>query len=209
MTTSVFELDSYTVLANPTGVLNLPSVGSEHPSLRHVGGFVVFGPDGQPVAYRDDSAPRLRPDFQVWGDDLKQERLLFIEPLEPGSRRSYRVSAGEAVIGELQGPSKGGLLARPWQLQGPGGEELAQLKDTSFGQRLRRGLGRAKHESLRIDASDSEPPVFLLRQEDPVRYMLRVMIPEDCKLDRRMILASALVVPAVEGFTDYLAGDTR
>lgn len=209
MAPSIFELDSYTVLANPTGVLNLPSVGSENPALRHVGGFVVFGPDGSPAAYRDDSAPRLRPDFEVWSDDLKQERLLHVQPKERDGVTGYAIQAGEETVGELWPPRSRGLLAKPWSVHGPDGTTLGTLGDTKWNHRLKRGLGRAEAESLQLEGLADPRPVFLLRQADPLRYMLRVVIPEGTAWDRRLILACALVMPAVEGFTAFLAGDRR
>jgi hypothetical protein len=209
MSSPIFELDAYTILANPTGVLNLPSVGSEHPSLRHVGGFVVFGPDGSPAAYRDDSAPRLRADFEIWSDDLKQERLLHVQPVEREGRTAYAVRAGEESVGELLPPRSRGLLARPWQVNAPDGASLGTLGDTKWTRRLQRGLGRARGESLELVGPADPRPVFLLRQADPLRYMLRVVIPKDSAWDRRLVLACALVMPAVEGFTAFLADDRR
>jgi len=209
MANAIFDLDSYTVLANPTGVLNLPSVGSENPALRHVGGFVVFGPDGSPVAYRDDSAPRLRADFEIWSDDLKQEQLLHVQPRERDGRTSYAVHAGDDPVGELWPPPSRGLLAKPWSVHDAGGTTLGTLGDTKWSHRLKRGLGRAEAESLQLVGVADPRPVFFLRQADPLRYMLRVMIPEDSAWDRRLVLACALVMPAVEGFTAFLAGDRR
>ncbi|MHC4375501.1 MAG: hypothetical protein ACYS26_02775 [Planctomycetota bacterium] len=209
MATTIFDLDSYTVLANPTGVLNLPSVGSENPALRHVGGFVVFGPDGSPVAYRDDSAPRLRADFEIWSDDLKQERLLHVQPREQDGRTGYVVQAGEESIGELWPPRSRGLLAKPWSIHGADGKALGTLGDTNWKHRLKRGLGRAEAESLQLVGAADPRPAFFLRQADPLRYMLRVMIPEGSAWDRRLVLAAALVMPAVEGFTAFLADDRR
>ena len=209
MSAAIFDLDSYTVLANPTGVLNLPSVGSENPALRHVGGFVVFGPDGSPVAYRDDSAPRLRADFEIWSDDLKQEQLLHVQPREQADRRSYAVQAGGEAIGELRPPGSRGLLAQPWRIHDAGGTALGTLGDTKWSHRLRRGLGGPKSESLQLVGVEDPRPVFFLRQADPLRYMLRVVIPEGSAWDRRLVLAAALVMPAVEGFTAFLADDRR
>jgi hypothetical protein len=39
-------------------------------------------------------------------------------------------------------------------------------------------------------------------------YRLRVVTPPEFALDRRLLLAAALCLPALEGLTDYLSGSS-
>jgi len=199
----ILALDRYTVLANSPRILTKPIAGGNQEMLR-VGCFMAVDEAGTCVAFRTDEAPMLRPDFEVFTNGEASERMLHVAP--DGEAQVVRApdSQGE-VVGRLRPMGRGPLLARSWRVEGPDGDVLGELSDRTtsgaLGRRWRRSRAR---EAFELRPIDGGPVAWLLREPEPEPYLLRVVAKDGFSIDRRLLLASAMVVPALEGMTDYL-----
>lgn len=202
-----FLLEQYTVLANSPAVLTKPELAGIDPLTRRVGLFMVFDNGGRSWAFRDDSAPRLRPDFRITSDPDGHDLLLRVAPEAPGSKRLLVTAADAAPIGAFT-PRPGPLLARCWRIDEALGGRRAELRDRDWRSGLARGLGLKSRREAWLLTPDQGRPAFLFREPEPFPYRLRVVSPPEFALDRRLLLAAALCLPALEGLTDYLSGSS-
>ncbi|QDU66868.1 hypothetical protein [Engelhardtia mirabilis] len=199
----IFALDRYTVLANSPRILTKPIAGGNQELLR-VGCFMAVDETGSTVAFRTDEAPLLRPQFEVFTNGEASELMLHVAP--EGEAQVVRApdSAGD-VVGRLRPHARGPLLARSWRVEGPDGTTVGELADrnarTALARRWRR---RRAREAFELRPAGGGPVAWLLRDPDPEPYLLRVVAKAGFAIDRRLLLACALVVPALEGMTDYL-----
>lgn len=203
MADSVLELDRFTVLANSPRILTKPSAGA-NPELRRVGCFMAIDESGTVIAFRSDEAPALRPDFEIFTSGEATEPLLHVAP--DGEAQAVRAPGADGeLLGRLRPFARGPLFARGWRLEDAQGEELARLTDRTGGAALARRWRRARaREALELVPVGGGPAAYLMREPTPDPYVLRVVASDGLALDRRLLLACALTVPALDGLTDYL-----
>lgn len=198
-----FDHDRFTVLANSPRILTKPDAGGQ-PELRRVGCFMAIDEAGAVCAFRTDEAPLLRPDFEVFTTGEAAEHLLHVAPAD-GAHVVRAPDRGGAVLGRLRPVGRGPLVARGWSLEDADGAPLAALADRTAGAGLaRRWRPRRAREAFELRPTAGGSPAYLMRAPSPEPYVLRVVAPEGFAVDRRLLLACALVVPALEGLTDYL-----
>jgi hypothetical protein len=201
----VFALERYSILANSPAVLTKPELAGVDPLTRRVGSFMVFDHQGRAQAFRDDSAPRLRPDFRITNDPDGHDLLLLVEP--DGAQRYRVLDASGQLLGRFVAQARP-LQADCWRIESQGGVALGLLADADF----RTGFWRRWRPAAAREAFLLTPkagrPAYLMREPQALPYLLRVVTPPEFALDRRLLLAAALCLPAVAGLTDYLSGAT-
>lgn len=201
----VFKLERYSILANSPAVLTKPELAGVDPMTRRVGSFMVFDDQGRAQAFRDDSAPRLRPDFLITSDPDGHDLLLRVEP--EGNQRYRVLDAAGQLLGAFVA-QKHLLRARCWSLESPDAVVLGLLADADFASGFWRRWRPSNAREAFLLTPSSGRPAYLMREPQALPYLLRMVSPPEFVLDRRLLLAAALCLPAVEGLTDYLSGAT-
>ena len=165
------------------------------------GGFYLLDPAGQVVGYSAQKAFKLKEDIRVFADEAETRPILRIQ-----ARQVVDFAACYDVVDEVEGRKVGGarrkglrsLLRDSWELLDARDQPVAMLQEDSMAMAL-----------LRRFASNLIPQSFVLgtgagavtlRQHfNPFIHKLDVLIPRSAAFDRRLVLAMAVLLVAIEG----------
>jgi uncharacterized protein YxjI len=171
------------------------------------GAFHVYDGDGGLVLYTDQKRFRLKEDLRVYADESKAEELLRINTQSVFDiSGAYDVSdsrAGERV-GTLQRRGLASFLRDRWDVLDASGEHLGTLQEDSMAKALfRRLLGDwSFFMPQRYHLEVAGQTVATYRQRfNPIILKLEVDFSGDSdnRLDRRLGLAAAILLNAIEG----------
>ncbi|HMS17476.1 MAG TPA: hypothetical protein PKA37_11595 [Planctomycetota bacterium] len=163
--------------------------------------FDVFHND-EAVAFTSQKAFKLKEDIAVFRDETMTTALLRI-----GARSIVDFSAAydiwdastEARIGCAQRRGMKSLIRDAWDLLDADERVLGQVaEDSPWKALVRRALTNLIPQSFHLKVTGQEDVIFKQRW-NPFVYRLEVSIPETCTLDRRLILAMAILIAAIEG----------
>ena len=165
-------------------------------------GFHVYDPAGNVVGFSEQKAFKLKEDIRVFTDDSKSKELLSIR-----ARQVIDFSAAYDVVDSAEGKKVGAcrrkgwssMLRDSWEVLDANDRPVAHLHEDSMGLALlRRFLSNLIPQHF--DLLANQRPVASLRQHfNPFVYKLDVEIFNDCPVDRRLVLAAAVLLAAVEG----------
>ncbi len=172
------------------------------------GAFHIYDPTGAVVAFSEQKAFKLKEDIAVYSDESKTAQLLSIQARSIiDFSMAYDVT--DSVTGERIGALRrcGGrsLLRDEWKLLDDHGTEYATLiEDSMVLALLRRLLSNLipQHYDVLFSSPEGAAKVATLVQDfNPFVYRLTVDVSMDPerRLDRRMAIAAAILLAAVEG----------
>ncbi len=166
-------------------------------------GFHVYDPAGNVVGFSEQKAFKLREDIRVFTDDRKSKELLTIR-----ARQIIDFSAAYDVVDTAEGRKVGAarrkgwssILRDSWELLDENDRPIAHLEEDSAALALvRRFLTNLIPQRYHLRVA-GERQVAVMRQHfNPFIFKLEVEIDRDCPVDRRLVLATAVLLAAVEG----------
>ena len=165
------------------------------------GGFYVLDPDENIVGYSAQKAFKLKEDIRVFADEGQTDALLRIR-----ARQVIDFAACYDVVDEREGLKVGAarrkgfrsMLRDSWELLDEFDEPIATLQEDSMGMALlRRVLANIIPQKFHL--GEGAGAVQLHQRFNPFVYKLDVFIPDSCEIDRRLILATAVLIAAIEG----------
>lgn len=166
-------------------------------------GFHVYDPAGNVVGFSEQKAFKLKEDIRVFADVRKSKELLTIR-----ARQIIDFSAAYDVVDTAEGRKVGAarrkgwssILRDSWELLDENDRPVAHLQEDSATLALvRRFLTNLIPQRYHLRA-DGERQVAVLRQRfNPFVLKLDVEIDRDCPIDRRLVLATAVLLAAIEG----------
>jgi uncharacterized protein YxjI len=173
--------------------------------LALTGRFRFYTPDGALVLYSEQKMFRLREDIRVYGDEAKRQELLWIQ-----ARQILDFAAAYDVIDTLQGARVGVLRRRgfrslvrdTWEILDAAERPLGLIREDNLTLALLRRLLLGSLVPQRFDVLVGEAITARFNQQyHLLRYVLDVDFSPDFRhtLDRRLGLAAALLLAAVEG----------
>ena len=165
-------------------------------------GFHVYDPAGNVVGFSEQKAFKLREDIRVFTDERKSKELLTIR-----ARQIIDFSAAYDVVDAMEGRKVGAarrkgwssILRDSWELLDENDRPIGHLQEDSAGLALlRRFLTNLVPQKYHLEAGGRK--VASMRQHfNPFVFKLDVEIGPDCPIDRRLLLATAVLLAAVEG----------
>lgn len=171
------------------------------------GGFHLYGPDGELRLYTEMKRFRLREDIRLYSDESMDTEILKIS-----TQSIFDISGSYAVVDTLNNETVGGLRRRglksflkdEWLLLDAEGAEIGTIKEDS----LFRALARRANELFamvfpqKFNVEVRGEPVATFRQLfNPIVQKLELDFTADTQglLDRRLGLAAAVLILAIEG----------
>lgn len=168
------------------------------------GAFHIFDPHGQLVMYSHMKAFKLKEDIRLYTGEDKQQELLAIharQVLDISATYDVTDSSTSEKVGALRRKGMRSLLRDEWLLLDAFDREIGLIREDSMGRALlRRLLTNLVPQSF--DAEMNGHTVATFRQNfNPFVLKLTVDFSPDHsrQLDRRLGLASALLLCAIEG----------
>jgi len=165
-------------------------------------GFHVYDAAGNVVGFSEQKAFKLKEDIRVFTDDSKSKELLTIR-----ARQIIDFSAAYDVVDSVEGRKVGALRRKgwssimrdSWEMLDDNDRPIAQLQEDSAGlAALRRFLTNLIPQGFHLTAGERR--VATMRQHfNPFVFKLDVEIDRDCPVDRRLVLATAILLAAIEG----------
>lgn len=168
------------------------------------GAFHIFDPHGQLVMYSHMKAFKLKEDIRLYTGEDKQHELLAVharQVLDISATYDVTDSSTGEKVGALRRKGMRSLLRDEWLLLDPFDREIGLVREDSMGKALlRRFLTNLVPQSF--DAVMNGQTVATFRQNfNPFVLKLTVDFSSDHGrlLDRRLGLAAALLLCAIEG----------
>jgi uncharacterized protein YxjI len=169
------------------------------------GKFRVYAPDGSLALFSEQKMFRLREDIRLYADEGKVQELLWIQ-----ARQIIDFSAAYDVVDSTTGVKIGGLRRRgvrsmvrdTWDFMDAADQPLGLLTEDSLALGLLRRFLLGSLLPQNYDMWIGETRVADLRQRfNLFRYELEVDFSLDPsnRLDRRLGLAAAILLAAIEG----------
>ncbi len=173
--------------------------------LALTGKFRVYAPDGSLALFSEQKMFRLREDIRLYADEGKVQELLWIQ-----ARQIIDFSAAYDVVDSTTGVKIGGLRRRgvrsmvrdTWDFMDAADQPLGLLTEDSLALGLLRRFLLGSLLPQNYDVWIGETRVADLRQRfNLFRYELEVDFSLDTsnRLDRRLGLAAAILLAAIEG----------
>jgi len=184
--------------------------------FRFIGaGFHIYDETGGLVGYGDQKGWRLREDLRVYTDETKSEELLRIgteQILDWGATYTVKVPPDEArpeggEIGSFRRKGLKSMLRDEWIVCGPGGQELASVReDSQFKALVRRAhelLAAMTPQGYHLIGADGGEIATYRTHFNPFVHRLGVTVHrEDEVIDDLMLLAGGVLLLAIEGRQD-------
>ena len=168
------------------------------------GAFRIFDPDGRLVLYADMKAFRLREDIRLYTGPDKAQELLLIKArqiLDWSSAYDVIDAGTNEKVGALKRKGWQSLLRDSWIIMDANDQEIGAVSEDSMALALvRRFLTNLVPQTYHVDIGSM--PVCIYRQRfNPFILKMDVDFTPDSNklLDRRLGLAAAVLVCAIEG----------
>jgi uncharacterized protein YxjI len=173
--------------------------------LALTGKFRIYAPDGALVLYSQQKMFRLREDVRVYADEARAQELLWIQArqiIDFSAAYDVTDSTSSMKVGAVRRRGFRSLVRDTWEILGPADQPLAVVQEDSMALGLLRRVLLGSLLPQNYDALMGETRVADLRQRfNLFRYELDVDFSFDParRLDRRLGLAAAILLAAIEG----------
>jgi uncharacterized protein YxjI len=166
-------------------------------------GFHVYDTAGNVVGFSEQKAFKLKEDIRVFTDDSKAKELLSIR-----ARQIIDFSAAYDVVDSVEGRKVGALrrkgwssiLRDSWEILDDADRPIAHVReDSATMAMLRRFLTNLIPQRYHVVTAGEKQVASLSQRFNPFVFKLEVEVAGDCPVDRRLVLATAILLAAVEG----------
>ena len=155
------------------------------------------------VGFSKQKAFKLKEDIRVYTDDMMTEELLTIQARQMiDFHAAYDIVDPEdgRKVGAARRKGMASLIRDSWEIMDADDRPIAQLQEDSTGLALaRRFLSNLIPQKFTLRTSGGGDPIEFKQRFNPIIFSLDVRIPEDCGIDRRLLLGVAVLITAIEG----------
>jgi len=186
-------------------IFQFPNYLLRRQAIALTGKFRVYDPSGQLVMFSEQKMFRLREDIRVYGDENKSQEVLSIQARQiMDFSAAYDVvdTAMNQKVGALRRRGWSSILRDEWEVLGASDNVIGKLFEDSMGLAMLRRLLLGTLLPQNYDITLGETRVADLKQRfNPFRYELDLDFTMDPsqRLDRRLGIAAAILLAAVEG----------
>jgi hypothetical protein len=166
-------------------------------------GFHVYDPAGNVVGFSEQKAFKLKEDIRVFTDDRKSKELLSIR-----ARQVIDFSAAYDVVDSAEGRKVGAvrrkgwssILRDSWEILDENDRPAAHLQEDSAALAIvRRFLTNLIPQRYQLHGAGERQLATMRQHFNPFVFKLDVEIDRECPIDRRLVLATAILLAAIEG----------
>ena len=186
-------------------VFQFPNYLLQRQAIALTGKFRFYDPAGRIVMFSEQKMFRLREDIRVYGDEGKTQEVLSIKArqiLDFSAAYDVVDTAMNQKVGALRRRGLQSLLRDEWEVLDANDTVIGKLFEDSVGMALLRRflLGSWLPQNYDITVGDTRA-ADLKHRFNPFRYELDLDFRMDTaqRLDRRLGIAAAILLAAVEG----------
>ena len=186
-------------------IFQFPNYLLKRQAIALTGKFRVYDPSERLVMFSEQKMFRLREDIRVYGDENKSQEVLSIQARQiMDFSAAYDVvdSAMDQKVGALRRRGWSSILRDEWEVLDASDNVIGKLFEDSVGLAMLRRLLLGTLLPQNYDITMGETRVADLKQRfNPFRYELDLDFTMDAsqRLDRRLGIAAAILLAAVEG----------
>jgi hypothetical protein len=165
--------------------------------------FHVYDRSERVVAFSSQKAFKLKEDIRLYSDESKDTELLTVH-----ARQIIDFSAGYDVLDSQAGTKVGAarrkgfksILRDQWEILDANDKPIAKLQEDSGGMAfLRRFLSNLIPQKFVLTDTNGAEQATFAQRFNPFVYKLEVSVSQSATLDRRLIMAAAVLLAAIEG----------
>lgn len=186
-------------------IFQFPNYLLRRQAIALTGKFRFYDPAGRLVMFSEQKMFRLREDIRVYGDENKSQEVLSIKARQiVDFSAAYDVvdTALNQKVGALRRRGWSSLLRDEWEVLDANDNVIGKLFEDSVGLAMLRRLLLGSLLPQNYDMTLGDSRVADLKQRfNPFRYELDLDFTMDPsqRLDRRLGIAAAILLAAVEG----------
>ncbi len=189
-------------------VFLFPSYLLKRQSIAMTGKFRIYDPSGKLVLFSQQKMFKLKEDIRVYADENRQNELLCIQARQVMDfSAAYDVidSQEKVKVGALRRKGFKSIMRDEWEVLNPNDQPFAKVHEDSAGLAIVRRLIAGSLLPQNYDVLCGEQRVADIKQRFNIfRYELDLDFSMDTggKLDRRLGIAAAILLAAIEGRQD-------
>lgn len=165
--------------------------------------FTVLDEQGREVGFSSQKAFKLREDIRIFEDASRRRTLLAIrarQVIDWSAVYDVVDGADERRIGSLRRKGWSSLVRDSWEILDAHERPIGQLReDSQLLAILRRVLSNLIPQHFQVLGPDGRVSAELRVRFNPFLYRLDVEIRDREAIDPRLVLATAVLIAAVEG----------
>lgn len=165
--------------------------------------FHVYDAQGRVVGFSSQKAFKLKEDIRVFEDESKGKELLRIlarQIVDFSAAYDVLDAPTQTKVGAVRRKGFASILRDTWEVLDDADRPVATLQEDSMGMALlRRFLTNLVPQRSQLRTPDGVLQARFAQRFNPFVYTLEVTVPPDATLDRRLVLATAVLAAAIEG----------
>lgn len=167
--------------------------------------FRIFDPSGQMVAFVHQKGFKLKEDIRVYADEAKTTEVMVIQARQiMDFSAAYDIwdSTTQTKVGAMRRKGWKSIIRDEWEVLDPQDQVIGTLiEDSMILALVRRFLSALVPQNYDMIMFDGRKVVDLKQNFNPFLYHLNIDFSMDpqATLDRRMGLAGAILLAAIEG----------
>lgn len=165
--------------------------------------FHIHDANGALVGYCKQKAFKLKEDIRIYGDESMRGELVRIEArqiIDFGASYDVLDGATGAKLGALRRKGLKSLLRDHWEVLDRDDRPAGTIQEDGLGLALlRRFLSNLIPQTLHLRSDGGAPLATYRVHFNPFVHRLTTTVEAGCPFDQRLVLASALLLLAIEG----------
>jgi uncharacterized protein YxjI len=167
------------------------------------GAFHIYDRDENVIAYSKQAAFRLKEDIRVFTDEGMQTPLMTVQ-----ARQIVDFSAAYDIVDARENRKVGAarrkgwssILRDSWELLDANDRLVGKVAEDSAGMAmLRRFLTNLVPQSFDVVDAAGHKQADLRQRFNPFVYKLEVTVDPGSTIDKRLVMAAAILIAAIEG----------
>jgi hypothetical protein len=167
--------------------------------------FHVFAPDGTVIFFSRQKAFKLREDIRIYTNEAMDQEILSIrarQVLDFSAAYDVVDTQTQSKLGALRRKGFSSLIRDAWLVLDAEDREIGQIMEDSMALALiRRFLVALIPQKFHLTVG-GKTAVHFQQQFNPFIYKLEIEFAADAGIDKRLALAAAVLLAAIEGRQD-------
>lgn len=165
--------------------------------------FYIYNSEGEVLGFCKQAAFKLKEDIRIYTSEAMDDERISIKArsiIDFSAAYDVIDSRTETKLGALKRMGMKSIFRDEWVVMDPEDYEIGKIKEDSGGMALlRRFVSNLIPQAFSMTDSDGEEMAEFRTHFNPFVYKMTVTIEDSCPLNPFMVLASGILLAAIEG----------